>query len=97
MSPGDRVLLVQSAANRDAKRFDNPEKFLLDRPANRHVAFGYAIHYCLGAAIARLEGTLAFKALAERVPSIKLATDQFEYEPFIVSRTVKSLPVSVSA
>lgn len=97
IAPGERVLLVQSAANRDAKRFENPEKFLLERPANRHVAFGYAIHYCLGAAIARLEGTLAFKALAERVPSIQLATHQFDYEPFIVSRTVKSLPVSVSA
>lgn len=96
MAPGDRVLLIQSAANRDAKRFNNPEKFLLERPANRHVAFGYAIHYCLGAAIARLEGTLAFKALAERVPSIKLATQHFDYEPFIVSRTVKSLPVNVS-
>ena len=62
IEPGERVLLVQASANRDPRRFEDAETFDIARTSNRHVGFGYSIHYCLGAAIARLEGALGLGA-----------------------------------
>ena len=90
---GERVLLLQSAANRDPRWFENPEKFDIERNPNRHVAFGYSIHYCLGAAIARLEGALGFRAIAQHLPNIKIDTDRLRYHPFVISRTLQDLPL----
>ena len=61
--------------------------------SNRHVGFGYSIHYCLGAAIARLEGALGLGAILERFPGATLAADTFEWDPLILSRSLKRLPV----
>jgi cytochrome P450 len=60
------------------------------------VAFGSGVHHCLGATIARLEGQEAFKALAERFPSLHLDVpeEDLEYQPSINFRSIKSLPVS---
>jgi cytochrome P450 len=95
---GERVLLLNAAANRDPRRFDNPNEFDIRRTPNYHVGFGYSIHYCMGAAIARLEGRLALAALARSLPSIARATDtnvdELRYEPFIVTRALKSLPLT---
>jgi len=52
------------------------------------------IHHCLGASLARLEGQEAFKALAERFPSLQLATEELGYQPSITFRSLKSLPVT---
>ena len=93
IEPGERVLLVQASANRDPRRFEAPETFDIARGSNRHVGFGYSIHYCLGAAIARLEGALGLGAFLERFPNVSLATDTFEWEPLILSRSLKRLPV----
>ena len=93
IEPGERVLLVQASANRDPRRFDHPETFDIARTSNRHVGFGYSIHYCLGAAIARLEGALGLGAFLERFPKVSLATDAFEWEPLVLSRSLKRLPV----
>jgi cytochrome P450 len=93
VASGQRVLLVQAAANRDPRRFDDPNTFNIARNPNFHVGFGYAAHYCMGAAVARLEGQLALKSLAKRFPQLSLATESFEYHPFIVTRAMKSLPV----
>ena len=93
IEPGDRVLLVQASANRDPRRFEAPDAFDVTRPSNRHVGFGYSIHYCLGAAIARLEGALGLGAILERFPGATLATDTFEWDPLILSRSLKRLPV----
>ena len=71
--PGERLLLVQASANRDPRRFDDPETFDIARGSNRHVGFGYSIHYCLGASIARLEGALGLGAFLERFPRASLA------------------------
>ena len=90
---GQRVLLLQAAANRDPRRFDEPDSFDIRRTENRHVGFGYSLHYCLGAAVARLEGTLGFQAVAEHLSDLELATDQFEYQPVVISRTLTTLPV----
>ena len=93
IEPGERVLLVQASANRDPRRFGDPETFDIARGSNRHVGFGYSIHYCLGAAIARLEGALGLGAFLERFPNASLATDTFEWDPLVLSRSLKRLPI----
>lgn len=93
IEPGERLLLVQASANRDPRRFEEPECFDVARRSNRHIGFGYSIHYCLGAAIARLEGALGLGAFLDRFPRASLATDTFEWDPLILSRSLKRLPV----
>lgn len=94
LAAGDRVLLVNAAANRDPRRFDAPDRFDITRSPNWHVGFGYAAHYCMGAAIARLEGRLALTALVRRLPDLALLDVAHEYAPFIVTRALRSLPVT---
>jgi cytochrome P450 len=71
---GDVVLPSLLAANRDPKIFENPNEFDITRTPNPHVAFGYGVHYCLGAPLARLEGTIALNALVQRFPRLALNT-----------------------
>ena len=94
---GDRVLLMQASANRDPRRFDDPDTFDVARPSNRHVGFGYSIHYCLGANIARLEGALGLEAFLRRFPDVSLAADRFEWDRVVLSRSLKGLPVRLGS
>jgi cytochrome P450 len=64
MAEGDRVSVLIGAANRDPNRFDNPGRLDLSRPDNKHLSFGHGIHFCVGAALATLEGRCAFASLA---------------------------------
>jgi cytochrome P450 len=66
------VFVVVAAANRDPAHFSNPEMFDIARDPNDHLAFGDGIHFCLGAALARLEGVIAFSAMLERFPRLRL-------------------------
>jgi cytochrome P450 len=70
---GDEIMLILGAANRDPAAFADPNHLDVRRDARRHVAFGGGIHRCLGAALARLEGVLAFKALLDAFPKMELA------------------------
>ena len=71
--PGETVLAVLGAANHDPSLFDDPHTLRLERPnANRHVAFGAGIHYCLGASLARLEASIAITSLIRRFPALEL-------------------------
>ena len=89
---GDRVFLYQLAANRDPRAFADPDRFDIRRAdASRHIAFGYGIHFCLGAPLARLEMEVALPALLRRWPSIRLAEDQVAWKNNIVLRGPKSL------
>jgi|DewCreStandDraft_1066081.scaffolds.fasta_scaffold00059_118 cytochrome P450 len=92
---GDRMLLVLAAANRDPRKFDNPDELDIARTPNPHVAFGHGIHVCLGAPLARLEAQEAFLALSQRFPQIRLAVapEELQYHPTIVARALKELPV----
>lgn len=72
---GDIVLPSLLAANRDPAVFDNPNVFDIARDPNPHIAFGHGIHYCLGAPLARMEGTIAINALLDHLPNIDLNTD----------------------
>ncbi len=68
IAAGTRVLLVWGAANRDEREFPYAERFAVDRSESRHLAFGQGIHFCLGAALARLEARVAFEELLGRIP-----------------------------
>ena len=92
---GDRSRWFMSSANRDPSKHENPDTFDISRWPNTHVAFGSGIHHCLGATLARLEAQEAFKALSKRYESITLETGDFEYQPSVTFRSLKSLPVSL--
>jgi cytochrome P450 len=70
---GQAVMAVMAAANRDPDRFPDPDRFDIGRQDNRHLAFGYAAHFCFGAALARIEGQEAFDALLRRMPELTLS------------------------
>jgi len=91
---GDRLRWFIASANRDPEVFAHPETFDITRDPNPHVAFGSGVHHCLGATLARLEGQEAFKALAERFPSLYMKTEELEYQPSMTFRSLKSLPVA---
>lgn len=91
---GSRVLMVFGAANRDAAKFPNPDKFDIERKTTGHVGFGQGVHACLGMNLARLEMECLFNALADRVQRIELAG---EIVPGINStiHSMASVPVRV--
>jgi cytochrome P450 len=72
---GAQVIISLAAANRDDTRYAAPDEFDVDRPYVRHLAFGHGIHFCLGAALARMEGQLALGSLLRRFPRLRLAGD----------------------
>jgi cytochrome P450 len=72
---GDAVIAVMGAANRDPERFSNPDCLDLGRSDNRHLAFGWAAHFCFGAPLARIEAQIAFETLLDRFPELTLAPD----------------------
>src|SRR5438067_3250680 len=76
----DRIRWFITSANRDPEVFAYPETFDISRDPNPHVAFGSGVHHCLGATLARLEGQEAFKALAERFPTLHVETQELEWQ-----------------
>lgn len=75
---GDAVLLSHTAANRDPAAFDEPDRLDLGRPDNHHLTFGVGVHFCLGAALARLQLQIAIGALLHRFPRLHLAVPAAE-------------------
>jgi len=92
---GKVVLISVASANRDERVFDNPDTFDIYRSPNRHLGFGYGIHYCLGAPLARLEGKVALQTLLTRFPNLRLAVppEKLSWRSAINVRGVKRLPV----
>ncbi|MGH7778470.1 MAG: cytochrome P450, partial [Candidatus Binataceae bacterium] len=69
---GSIVVIVLAAANRDPAQFPDPERFEITRDPNEHLAFGEGIHFCIGAPLARMEAAIAFGAMLERFPRMRL-------------------------
>lgn len=93
INAGDRVYLCQAAANRDPRRFEDPDRLDLRREDTRHVSFGYGIHYCLGSNLARLEAQMVLVRLLERLPDARLTETAPEWLPLIVVRGMRSMPI----
>ena len=93
VQPGDQVVVLLGGANRDPAEFAEPDRFDVTRTPNRHVAFAAGIHFCLGAALARLEAQVAVARLLERLPKLSLAAEP-RWGSGTVLRGVESLPVS---
>jgi cytochrome P450 len=84
VEPGQGLVTLLAAANRDPARFPDPDKLDITRPDNQHLTFSHGIHYCLGAALARLEGQEVFKALAQRFPTLELTDEPVHREHFVL-------------
>lgn len=95
---GSRVVAMFAAANRDPSAFEDPEVFCPGRAgANNHLAFGKGIHYCLGAALSKLEGRVAAEELSRRLASLTLAdSNTYEYHPSFMLRGLTKLDIEVT-
>jgi cytochrome P450 len=94
---GDLVICVLAAANRDPRVFADPHRFDVDRPnARDHLAFSSGIHFCLGAALARMEGEVALRALFERFPGLAPAGAP-RRRPTVILRGYESMPVELGS
>lgn len=92
---GTQVFLSLAAANHEPSLFESPAEFNIGRDnARKHISFGHGIHFCLGARLARLEGTIAMEALTERLPNLRLVENQeLSYSENITFRGPKQLMV----
>ena len=86
---------VIASANRDARVFADPDRLDIGRERNRHLTFGEGSHYCIGAALARLEGRVAISTLLDRLPGLQVAgsRDTLCWRPGLVLRGLTRLPV----
>jgi cytochrome P450 len=90
---GDAVMIGLTAADRDTRRYADPDRFDVRRDTRGHLAFGHGVHYCLGAPLARLEARTAIRALLERAPGLTLDGPPGDWLPGMLMRGVRSLPV----
>ncbi len=91
---GAMVVAAIGAANRDPAHFSDPDRLDITRRDNRHVSFGFGIHFCLGAPLARVEGQVAIGTLLRRHPRFTLATATPEWRESSTLRGLKTLPLS---
>jgi cytochrome P450 len=92
------VIAVMGAGNRDPDRFPEPDRLDLARKDNRHLAFGWAAHFCFGAALARLEGQIAFERILARLPNLSLDTRAtLQWRQNLGLRGLTALPVLFEA
>ena len=97
VAPGEGVCAVMAAANRDPACFPDPDRLDLRRAESRHLAFGGGVHYCLGAALARVECQVAFGALLQRTGGLQLALGAVERQPGVVLRGLRGLRLQLGA
>ena len=88
------VIAVMGAANRDPERFPDPDRLDITRKDNRHVAFGWAAHFCFGAPLARIEGQIAFETILRRLPRLALDPRPLVWRQNLGLRGLAALPVT---
>jgi cytochrome P450 len=93
--PGDRIFLMLAAADRDPAVFAEPDRFDLGRNPNPHLAFGFGIHFCVGAPLARLEARIAFPRLLARLPHMTLAPQTLRWSDNLVVRGLHALELEL--
>jgi cytochrome P450 len=89
------MLISIAAANRDPRRFPDPDRFDIGRADNEHLTFGGGIHYCLGAMLGRVEAQIVFSTLARRYPQMELAAQTIEWRDTIAFRGPKAVRVTI--
>lgn len=92
------IMLGIGAANRDETVFENPDSLDITRDPNRHIAFGFGVHYCVGAPLARLEAKVAFEILFRRYPNLELAVpaEQLKWRGALALRGLKHFPMRLN-
>lgn len=98
MRRGDLMRPVIASANRDATQFERPDALDIGRTDNRHLAFGLGAHYCLGAPLARLEGSIALETLFSKLPNVRLAIPPADlaWRSGVLFRGLRRLPINHS-
>jgi cytochrome P450 len=91
---GDRIWAMIGAGNRDPAQFEAPDRIDIRRDPNRHLAFGYGVHFCLGASLARLEGQLSLQTLVQRYPDLRL-TGPTPRRPGVSLHQYRTIPVAL--
>ena len=88
------VIAVMAAGNRDPERFPEPDRFNITRQDNRHLSFGWAAHFCFGAALARIEGQVAFEQMLRYLPNLRLQPEPLVWRTNLGLRGLTSLKVT---
>ena len=91
---GENLMVLFASANRDSRKYPNGDAFELRRNPKEHVAFGFGIHYCLGASLARLEGRVAFEELFARFRNLRRAPGEVSFLESGILRGPKTLPLA---
>jgi cytochrome P450 len=91
---GQATIAIMAAGNRDPERFRDPDRIDIRRADNRHLAFGWAAHFCFGAPLARIEGQLTFEALLHRLPDLALEPGPLVWRNNLGLRGLEALPVT---
>jgi len=90
---GSPILLLVAAANRDPRRYENPDVYDIRRDDIQHLTFGYGLHFCLGANLARLEGRVALDELLNRFPEWDIDYDNTKLAPTSTVRGWERMPI----
>ncbi|MGH7965908.1 MAG: cytochrome P450 [Candidatus Binatia bacterium] len=92
---GSMVMVLYGSANHDERKFADPERFDIMRNLEGHLTFGFGIHFCLGAQLARLEARVALEGLLGRFPRLARMDERITWIDSILSRGPKTLPLVV--
>jgi cytochrome P450 len=91
---GELVILRIAAANRDPRRFTNPDQLDIDRDEGNHLSFGYGPHVCIGATLTYMEAEIAFRALMRALPRMQLQTGSLHWQSNAAYRGLEALPLT---
>lgn len=91
ISPGQNVIMLIGSANRDERAFSQADKFDIQRKNNKHLAFGYGTHFCIGSALSRLEANIAFCTLLNKMKNIELDVEKVHWRKDLAFRGLQKL------